>query len=250
MAPSDDFPVSPAPPGTATLPGSAGDGSNGNGSAGNGHTGGNGHGGLPDGPRAAPRRPLPGPSTRPAMLVLGIILALFLLAFVVDAISSGGARPVAAPRSLATAKGAPLKAVPAGPLVRAIVSQGEPPSDIVNALAAPAGSTAVPSSTTNRGVESYDRSIRIVADASEQDVIAFYNAQMPALHWKRLSRGPQSGGDYQLLFQHPGSDGHEWELGVTVSPTQFLSGSSPAASAASRGTTAFTVRLFAESDQD
>ena len=94
-------------------------------------------------------------------------------------------------------------------------------------------------------------------------MIAFYNAQMPALHWKRLSRGPQSGGDYQLLFQHPGSDGHEWELGVTVSPTQFLSGSSPVAasgapsassppatSAASRGTTAFTVRLFAESDQD
>ena len=203
---------------------------------------GNGHGDV-DPAGASPRRGrLPGPSTRPALVVLGIIAALFVTGFVVDTLSSGS-HPTSTSSPLATASGAPLRAVPAGSLLHAIVNQGEPPTDIVQALAAPTGASAVPNSTTNRGVELYDRSIRIQVPASQQDVIGFYRAQLPFMHWTRLSEGPKNS-DYQLLFQHPGSDGHEWEIGVTVSPTQF-----PAAGGNARGTTSFTMRLFAESDQ-
>jgi hypothetical protein len=202
----------------------------------------NGHGDM-DPPGASRRRgPLPGPSTRPALVVLGIIAALFVTGFVVDTLSSGP-HPTSTSHPLTTASGAPLHAVPAGPLLDAIVSQGQPPTDIVHAVAAPAGATAVPDSSTNRGVELYDRSVRIQVAASQQDVIGFFRAQLPFMHWTRLSEGPKNS-DYQLLFQHPGSDGHEWEVGVTVSPTQF-----PVTGGTARGTTTFTVRLFAEADQ-
>jgi len=224
----------------------------------------NGHG---EHPEVVPlsRRPLPGPSTRPALLVFGIIAVLFLLGFVLETLSSNQSKPVAAPHSVVTARGAVLRAVPARPLLRAIVGAGQPPSDLLNALAVPTGSTAVPASATDRGVELYDRSIRMVVPASEQDVIAFFRAQLPSMHWKRLSQGPASStgsggtgnaGGYQILEQHPASDGHEWEVGVTVSPTQFAPASSaPSASSspstsAARDTTAFTVRLFAQADQD
>jgi hypothetical protein len=225
----------------------------------------NGHGAHPEVNPLA-RRPLPGPSTRPALLVFGIIAVLFLLGFVLETVSSNQSKPVAAPHSVVTARGAVLRAVPARPLLRAIVGSGQPPSDLLNALAVPAGSTAVPASTTDRGVELYDRSIRIVVPASEQNVIAFFRAQLPSMHWKRLSQGPASagstsatsgaGGGYQILEQHPASDGHEWEVGITVSPTQFAPASSgavpssPSASAPGRDATAFTLRLFSQGDQD
>ena len=224
---SDHPPASGSPTAATTLPSPSGS---------------NGHGDG-DPPGWSPRRgPLPGPSTRPALVVLGIIAALFVTGFVVDTLSSGS-HPTSASRPLATASGAPLRAVPAAPLLHAIVSQGEPPTDIVGALAAPSGASAVPDSATNRGVELYDRSIGIHVSASQQDVIGFFRAQLPSMHWARLSEGPKNS-DYQLLFQHPGSDGHEWEAGITVSPTQF-----PTSGGTARGTTAFTVRLFAESDQ-
>ena len=224
---SDDLPANGTPPTATTLTSPSAR---------------NGHGDIDPPGASPPRRPLPGPTTRPALVVVGIIAALFVAGFVVDTLSSGS-HPTASSRPLPTASGAPLHAVPAGSLLHAIVSQGEPPTDIVQALAAPAGAAAVPNSATNRGVELYDHSIRMQVSASQQDVIGFYGAQLPFMHWTRLSEGPKNS-DYQLLFQHPGSDGHEWEVGVTVSPTQF-----PAGSGTGRGTTTFTVRLFAESDQ-
>src|SRR5579872_4570201 len=73
-APHDSTPS--VPPGTGTLPGDTGHGdAGGNGARGDNHrVGGNGHGTPPGGRLPAPeRRPLPGPSTRPALVVFGII---------------------------------------------------------------------------------------------------------------------------------------------------------------------------------
>ncbi len=107
----------------------------------------------------------------------------------------------------------------------------------------------MPNSAIDRGVELYDRSLRFEVPASEQDVITFFRAQLPALHWRRLSQGPTGTGatQYLILEQHPASDGHEWDLGVTVSPTVF---GGVAARAPSAGTTSFTLRLYSVSDQD
>jgi hypothetical protein len=203
-------------------------------------------------PTPAPRgRRPPGPSTKPALVVLGIILALFLLGLVLETVSGTQSRPTPTPTSIATAGGAGLQAVPARPLLGAIVTPGEPPDDLLDALAVPAGSSAVAGSSIDRSVELYDHSLRFALDATDAKVITFFRAELRALHWKRLSDGPTSGGDYQILEQHPASDGHEWELGVTVAPTVFASPSSGGAgSVPPTGTTAFTFRLFAVSDQN
>jgi hypothetical protein len=210
---------------------------------------GNGHRSVTggDGPQRS-RRP-PGPSTKPALVVLGLTLVLFLVGVALELVGGHQSRPTAAPTKIATARGAVLHAVPARPLLKAIVTTGQPPDDLLNALAVPKGATAVPSSAVDRGVELYDRSLRFEVRGSQQDVISFFLAQLPALHWHRLSRGPTGTGatQYLILEQHPASDGHEWDLGVTVSPTVFGGG---APTSGSTGTTAFTLRLYSVSDQD
>jgi hypothetical protein len=192
-------------------------------------------------------------------------LLLFLLGVGLELLSGSQSRPTASPKSVTTARGAVLHAVPARPLLRAIVSGGQPPDDLLNAIAVPQGSAPVPSSAISQGVELYDRSQRFEVPATQQDVISFFRAQLPSQHWRRLSEGPTTKvpGGYLVLEQRPASDGLEWDLGVTVAPTFFgdqATGSSgpasvPAASAApgavvpGAGTTAFTLRLYAVSDE-
>jgi hypothetical protein len=218
----------------------------------NGHDAGNGA--LPATPRRG--RP-PGPSTKPALIVLGLTLALFLVGVALELASGSQSRPTRSPTSITTARGAGLHAAPARRLLSPIVTLGQPPDDLLDALAVPAGAAPVPSSALNRGIETYDRSLRFEVDASQQQVITFFRAQLPAEHWTRLSQGAASGvPGYQILAQHPASDGREWELGVVVSPTVFGStattpgSSTPGSTSPATGTTAFTFRLFVQSDQD
>ena len=149
--------------------------------------------------------------------------------------------------------------MPARPLLKAIVSPGQPPDDLLDALAVPTGATPVPSSAVDRGVELYDRSLRFEVPATQQDVISFFRAQLPAQHWRRLSQGPdrRRRDAYLILEQHPASDGHEWDLGVTVSPTFFGGPGSTsgddvghAGRAGAGHGTSFTLRLYSVSDQD
>jgi hypothetical protein len=199
-----------------------------------------------------PRRRPPGPSTKPALIVLGLTTLLFVLGAGLEVLSGHQSRPTPVPTSIVTARGAALHAIPARPLLKSITSIGEPPDDLLNALAVPKGATPVPSSATNRGVELYDRSMRFEVPATQQDVITFFRVELPALHWHQLSQGPATNvRAYQILEQHPASDGRQWEIGVTVEPT-FFDGSSSASgtSVPSTGTTSFTLRLFAVADQN
>jgi hypothetical protein len=179
--------------------------------------------------------------------VVGVTLALFVLGAVAGGLAGHQSRPTQPAGSLPTARGAILTAVPARTLLAPIVTPGQPPDDLLDALAVPRGSVPVAGSSTNRGVELYDRSLRFQVPASQHDVIAFFRAQLPFQHWQVLSQQPTSGFGYLVLDQHPASDGHEWEVGVTIAPTTF--GAATPGSAGATGTTAFTVRLFARSDQ-
>jgi hypothetical protein len=185
--------------------------------------------------------------------VLSVTLLVFTVGVVLELLSGSQSRPTAAPTKIATARGAVLHAVPARPLLKDITSAGQPPDDLLNALAVPQGSTPVASSALNQGVESYDRSLRFEVPATQQDVISFFRAQLPAQHWRRLSQGPTGTGgtEYLILEQHPASDGLEWNIGVTVAPTFF--GAQTSASATTvpgSDTTSFTIELYSVSDQD
>lgn len=159
---------------------------------------------------------------------------------------AGGGKPVPASSSVPTAKGSPLRAVTGRTELSAIISDGLPPSDIVAAIALPSGATAVSGSALSNGIGYYDHSLGFTLRASEQDVIEFFRDELPALSWHVLSQGPPSGGaGYQIIAEHPGSDGYEWELGTTVDTETFPATSGGVSSA---GTTPFTLRLFEVTD--
>jgi hypothetical protein len=76
-------------------------------------------------------------------------------------------------------------------------------------------------------------------------VIDFYRAELPAEGWKVISQGPpHDAPGFEFLGQMSGSDGYSWEIGVTVSPTEFPTGLASTAT----GVTPFTLRLFAVDD--
>jgi hypothetical protein len=203
----------------------------------------------PDVTVGQPRSPRPpGPSTRPALIVVGIALGLLIAGTVASGLagSQGGGPPK---HSSITAKGSPLKAEAAKPSLSVISSAGAPPANILDALTLPVGSKVTPGSSTNAGLGPYDRSLSFVVADTEQKVIDFFRVQLHADLWSSISQGPpRNGPGFQIIGQHPGSDGYEWELGVTVLPETFPQSAGPGV--ASTGETPFTFRLFQVPDQD
>lgn len=216
---------------------------------------GNGHVPLPDGGAghalgAAPShrvRP-PGPSAKPAAVVFGIIAVLFVAGFVADDLTSAH-HPAAAPSVTTTASAVPgtggLVPVAVKDVIDAIVTADEPPADVLGALVVPRGTAPVPGTATQRGVGLYDATIGLQVPATEADTITFVRTELAAGKWHVVSSGP-SGSDYRIVAQHPGSDGYEWDVGFTVSPTAFAS-TVPGTSVPASGVTPLTLRLFANS---
>ena len=225
----------------------------------------NGHGTVPPGLTTDSGRP-PGPSTRPALIVVGVTAALFVVGAVAGGLVSEGAGPGPTRSPVSTARDAGLTAAPARPLLGAIETPGEPPTDLLAALAVPRGTTSVSGSSVNHGVELYDRSMQLTVPASQAAAIRFFRAQLPFDHWRVVSAGLVAGGPgYRVLAQHPASDGQEWEVGVTVAPTTFPASTAPSRAAAAGAppapptppspsgsageTTPVTLRLYVVSDQ-
>lgn len=212
---------------------------------------GNGRVGQLDGAAARPQRPVdedtrsprpPGPSTKPALIVVGIALLVTLVGTVGSYLVSN-AGPPKARAQVGTAKGSPIPAVAAkGPLAP-ITSEGVPPQNVIASLTLPQGASTVAGSATNTGVGLYDRSLSFTISRSQEEVIQFFKVQLRAGLWHLLNQGSaSSGGGFVVLAQHPGSDGYEWEAGVTVNPEKFATPPSK------QGTTPFTLRLYQVSD--
>lgn len=172
--------------------------------------------------------------------MLGIAVVIFVGGAV--ALGLGGSTaPRPAPTTVRTAPGAPLPAVPAAAALRPIELAGQPPANIVDALALPRGARAVPGTAANFGVETYDRSEDLTVAASEQAVLTFFRAELRADGWQQVSSGPAHlGTGIEVLGQHAGSDGNTWEVGIVVHPTTFTG----TGSAAATGTTPFSVELY------
>jgi hypothetical protein len=176
------------------------------------------------------------------LIVVGIAALVLIVGGIGAALtSSGNARPPSV-HSLPTAAGATITAVPGRSALGPIISGGEPPDDILNVVALPKGTTVKGGSATDNGVGLYDRSLTLTAPVTEQRVIDFFRAELRALKWQVISQGPPPHGaaGYEIVGQHPSSDGYEWEVGVTIAPTTFGTGARAAIE-----TTAFTLRLFA-----
>jgi len=194
----------------------------------------------------ARRPPTPGGvSMRPAMIVVGLA-ALILVLFVTIGIVSSQS-PAAVKHSAAlTVPGVSLRAVPAAGLLAPIVTAGEPPNNILNAVSMPAGSVRLSHQSNSGGADQYDSQVVFHSDDSQAALLDFYAADMKVQGWQVFDRGAAANnpGALEVLGKLAGSDGYYWEMGATVSPTTFSKGG-PA-----HGVTAFTIRLFQVPDPE
>ena len=197
-------------------------------------------------PAPAPRRPpgSGGTSLRPAMVVLGLavlILAVFVTIGVVFSSPPAKVRTGSMPDRV---PGTSLRGVPAGGALAPIVGSGEPPSNIVNAVAVPAGSVRV--GHQNNAAESgqYDSQVEMRSTASQGALLGFFASSMRQQGWQVFDQGAAANnpGALEVLGKLAGDDGYYWEMGATIKATSF-GGGAPAT-----GWTVFTVRLLQESD--
>jgi hypothetical protein len=186
-----------------------------------------------------------GTSLRPALIVVilaALILGLFAAIALLTSNHSASVKTSAPPHAVA---GSGLLAVPAAPALAPIVSAGEPPADIVNAVSVPAGAVRISHQDNSASAGQYDAQIRLRSTATQGAVLAFFAADMRRQGWQVFDQGPAAHdpGATEVLGKLAGSDGWYWEMGVVVSPTAFGNGGS------SSGRTDFTLRLFQQSDQ-
>jgi hypothetical protein len=200
--------------------------------------------------RAAPepkRPPTPGGfSMRPAMIVLGLA-ALILVVFVTIGVVSSQSPPPATHSGGAVAvPGTGLRATPAAGLLSPIVSAGQPPTNILNAVAVPTGSVRTSHQDNGAEADQYDSQVTFRSGDSQAALLAFFAADMKLQGWQVFDRGAAANdpGALEVLGKLAGSDGYYWEMGATVDATTFSPGGPP------RGVTHFTVRLFQVQDPD
>ena len=187
---------------------------------------------------------MPGPSVKLASIVLGLALVVVVGGLLAQGFA-GPSAPTPAPANVATAKGSPLKAIPARSDLAPLIADGEPPDDIVNAVVLPAGSLPGTVINNTNSAESYDEQRLFTLTSSQSDIIKFFEIDLPAQGWHVESTGlakDQPG--FEVLAQRAGSDGFYWEIGTVVTPTVFTA-SGPGAK---DGLTHFEIRLFQVSD--
>ena len=143
--------------------------------------------GPTDGP-GPPRREMPGPSVKLALVVVLLAVGI-VIAGLIAQVLTGSTPPVPAPASVATAKGSPLKAIPATSALAPLVSSGEPPNDIVNAIVLPAGS--VPGAVINdtSAAASYDEQRLFTIDAPAAEGHHLLRSRAPRAGLAHRERG-------------------------------------------------------------
>jgi hypothetical protein len=172
-----------------------------------------------------------------ALLILGLFVTLGL-------VTSTRVAPV---HSEARSKvpGTTLRAVAATGALAPIVADGQPPSDVRNAVFIPAGSVRLSSADDTSSAGQYDKEVTLRSSESQGVLVGFFAADMRDEGWQVFDRGPATHhpGALEVLGKIAGSDGYYWEMGATVSATTFGAGAPPG------GWTEFSIRLFQIDDQ-
>ena len=191
------------------------------------------------------RPPVPGGiSLRPAMIVFGLAALILVVFITIAVVTSQAPTTIKHSEAAVGVPGVSLRAVPAAGLLSPIVTGGDPPNNILNAVSLPMGSVRVSHENNTAGAGQYDEQVTFRSDDSQAALLAFYAADMKLQGWQVSDRGAAKNdpGALEVLGKLAGSDGYYWDMGATVDATTFRPGG-PA-----RGTTDFTVRLYQEDD--
>jgi len=175
----------------------------------------------------------------PALIVLGIAVFILVGGVLASIFATSGTTTLPV-RTLSLPDGTSVTLTPATTALKPIISS-EPPSDILAALAVPAGSVEHHFVNTDQNVTQYDRSVSFTTGLSSDQMIAFFQTLLPKLGWKITSTAAatqDATGTTEVLATKGSQDGFYWEVGGVVSPTT------------SAGVTPFTIELFEQPDQD
>jgi hypothetical protein len=176
----------------------------------------------------------------PAFIVLGIAVVI-VVAGVAASIFGSGSGTQAVVDSVTVPGGTVVHLTPATTALHSIVSGGQPPADILDALDVPAGSTVSGTVDIDQGVGQFDRKVQFRTGLVQGQVVALYRALLPKLGWKVTYSGSGSGTEAQdtvVLGKKGSNDSFYWEVGLVVSPTT------------SAGVTPFVVEVLELPDQD
>jgi hypothetical protein len=194
------------------------------------------------------RPPTPGGiSMRPAMIVVGTAVLILIVFVTIGILSSRAPARVNVSGPPTAVPGTTLRAESAAALLSPIVEAGEPPTNIRNAVAVPAGSQRLSHHDNSaHAAGQFDSQVVFHSDDSQAELLAFFAADMKLQGWQVFDRGPAAHdpGALEVLGKLAGSDGYYWEMGATVSITTFSPGG-PA-----HGQTDFTIRLLQQEDPE
>ncbi|HXA33398.1 MAG TPA: hypothetical protein VNV87_14170 [Acidimicrobiales bacterium] len=173
----------------------------------------------------------------PAVIVLVIALVIVIGGITASALTSGTLTTLKV-QSVTLSDGTVVHLEPGTQALKPIAGNGEPPADILAAVAVPAGATTTGSLNSDQNTTQFDRTVNFTSTLPAFRVHDFYQALFKQLGWKLIGNGPDTyqAGSTQLLAEKGSNDGFYWEAGVVVSPTT------------SAGVTPFTLRLFEVAD--
>ena len=175
-------------------------------------------------PSAADGQAEPASSTRPGtplprrgiLVALGAAVAVMIVAGVGVGLTRGGgigagSSPPGSPPTPA------LGPRPAAPDFAPVRANGQPPSDVMDALVVPIGATPIRTTNYDQGNGPWDRGVSFTAVASSGQLLNFFRFELAANHWSTRTEATARGGPgTQILARHKSSDGYFWQVGVTV----------------------------------
>ncbi len=129
------------------------------------------------------------------------------------------------------------------PYFAPVTPKGVVPNDVLDALLVPKNSTRTSWHNFDQGSGQFDREITIAVHASYASTKSFFDAALKDMAWRILSSQPLGKG-YEILALHSGSDGHFWEIGVTIAQNPPNAPKLPTSSEKPGGSTSATLRLL------
>ena len=174
----------------------------------------------------------------PALIVLGLAVFLLIGGVVASAISSG-THPSFSVRHVTLPDGTVVALSPASSKLHAIVSNDEPPADILGNLGVPTASAVTGTVNSDQHAAQFDRTVDLHSQLSQEQVTATFARMLRLVGWQTIYSGPApqgSAGTTEILAKRGSGDGFYWETGVVVSPTTPL------------GTTPYSVEVFETPD--
>jgi hypothetical protein len=187
-----------------------------------------------------------GTSMKLAMIVPGLGALILVIFIGAEILTTNPVQPVKTSTKSSVVTGTNIRATPAVDALKPIISAGEPPGNIINAVSLPKGFTELSHQNNTASAGEYDAQIELRADLTQGALFTFYKDVMKKQGWAIFDTGAASNdpGGIEVLAKQAGSDGFYWEMGAVVQPTSFGSG------APASGWTDFTVRLFQVPDPE